>query len=104
MVAADTHPGPQSLKRDPARNTCRFSPNRAAPLPWARSPVRINIDAITTFRSNTGKPDHPGEDDNRLQVVDVAVSGDVDPSMLKQITERVRAELTATPGSRKSTS
>ena len=33
-----------------------------------------------------------------MQVVDVAVSGDVNPFTLKQITERVRAELTATPG------
>ena len=35
---------------------------------------------------------------NRLQVVDIAVSGDMDPFALEQVTERVRDELTAVPG------
>ena len=35
---------------------------------------------------------------NRLQVVDIAVSGDMDPFTLKQVTERVPDELTPIPG------
>ena len=58
--------------------------------------VKSNIDAITTFPIETEKP-IIRELTNRQQVVDIAVSGDVDPFTLKQVTERVRDELTATP-------
>ena len=59
--------------------------------------VKSNIDAITTFPIETEKP-IIRELTNRQQVVDIAVSGDVDPFTLKQITERVRDELTAIQG------
>ena len=59
--------------------------------------VKSNIDAITTFPIETEKP-IIRELTNRAQVVDIAVSGNVDPLTLKQVTERVRDELTATPG------
>ena len=58
--------------------------------------VKSNIDAITTFPLETEKP-IIRELTNRQQVVDIAVSGDVDPFTLKQVTERVRDELTAVP-------
>ena len=58
--------------------------------------VKSNIDAITTFPIETEKP-IIRELTNRQQVVDIAVSGDVDPFTLKQVTERVRDELTAIP-------
>ena len=59
--------------------------------------VKNNVDAITTFPVDTEKP-IVRELTNRLQVVDIAVSGDMDPFTLKQVTERVRDELTAIPG------
>ena len=59
--------------------------------------VKGNIDAVTTFPSETEKP-IIRELTNRLQVVDIAVSGNMDPFTLKQVTERVRDELTALPG------
>ena len=59
--------------------------------------VKNNVDAITTFPIDTEKP-IVRELTNRLQVVDIAVSGDMDPFTLKQVTERVRDELTAIPG------
>ena len=59
--------------------------------------VKSNIDAITTFPIETEKP-IIRELTNRQQVVDVAVSGDIDPFTLKQVTERVRDDLTAIPG------
>ncbi len=59
--------------------------------------VKSNIDAITTFPIETEKP-IIRELTNRQQVVDIAVSGDIDPFTLKQITERVRDDLTAIPG------
>ena len=59
--------------------------------------VKSNVDAITTFPLETEKP-IVRELTNRLQVVDIAVSGDMDPFTLKQVTERVRDELTAIPG------
>ena len=59
--------------------------------------VKSNIDAITTFPIETEKP-IIRELTNRQQVVDIAVSGDVDPFTLKRVTERVRDELTATAG------
>ena len=55
------------------------------------------VDAITTFPLETEKPIIRGLT-NRLQVVDIAVSGDMDPFTLKQVTERVPDELTAIPG------
>ena len=58
--------------------------------------VKSNIDAITTFPIETEKP-IIRELTNRQQVVDIAVSGDIDPFTLKEITERVRDELTAIP-------
>ncbi|MCY4077900.1 MAG: efflux RND transporter permease subunit, partial [Acidobacteria bacterium] len=58
--------------------------------------VKSNIDAITTFPIETEKP-VIREMTMRQQVVDVAVSGDVDPFTLKRVTERVRDELTAIP-------
>ena len=59
--------------------------------------MKSNVDAITTFPLETEKP-IIRELTNRLQVVDIAVSGDMDLFTLKQVTERVRDELTATPG------
>ena len=59
--------------------------------------VKSNIDAITTFPIETEKP-IIRELTNRQQVVDIAVSGNVDPFTLKQVTERVRDELTAIQG------
>ena len=59
--------------------------------------VKSNVDAITTFPLETEKP-IIRELTNRLQVVDIAVSGDMDPFTLKQVTERVPDELTAIPG------
>ena len=58
--------------------------------------VKSNIDAITTFPIETEKP-IIRELTNRQQVVDIAISGDIDPFTLKQVTERVRDELTAIP-------
>ena len=58
--------------------------------------VKGNIDAITTFPIETEKP-IAREMTMRQQVVDVAISGDVDPFTLKQVAERVRDELTAIP-------
>ena len=59
--------------------------------------VKSNIDAITTFPIETEKP-IIRELTSRQQVVDIAVSGDIDPFTLKQVTERVRDELTAITG------
>ena len=58
--------------------------------------VKSNIDAITTFPIETEKP-IIRELTSRQQIVDIAVSGDLDPFTLKQVTERVRDELTAIP-------
>ena len=49
--------------------------------------VKGNVDAIATFPSETEKP-IIREMTNRLQVVDIAVSGDMDPFTLKQVAER----------------
>ena len=59
--------------------------------------VKTGIDAIATFPIETEKP-IIRELTNRQQVVDIAVSGDLDPFALKQVTERVRDELTAIAG------
>ena len=58
--------------------------------------VKSNIDAITTFPVETEKP-IIRELTNRQQVVDIAVSGNIDLFTLKQVTEKVRDELTAIP-------
>ena len=58
--------------------------------------VKSNIDAIITFPVETEKP-IIRELTSRQQVVDIAVSGDIDPFTLKQVSERVRDELTAIP-------
>ncbi len=59
--------------------------------------VKSNIDAITTFPIETEKP-IIRELTNRQQVIDIAVSGDIDPFTLKRVTEQVRDDLTAIPG------
>ena len=59
--------------------------------------VKSSVDAITTFPVETEKP-IIRELTSRMQVADIAVSGDVDPFTLKAATERVRDELTAIPG------
>jgi len=58
--------------------------------------VKSNIDAISTFPLETEKP-IIRELTNTMQVVDIAVSGNVDPFTLKKITDQVRDELTAIP-------
>ena len=59
--------------------------------------VKSSVDAITTFPVETEKP-VIRELTGRMQVTDIAVSGDIDLFILKAITERVRDELTAIPG------
>ena len=59
--------------------------------------VKSSVDAITTFPVETEKP-IIRELTSRMQVADIAVSGDVDPFTLKATAERVRDELTAIPG------
>ena len=59
--------------------------------------VKSSVDAITTFPVETEKP-IVRELTSRMQVTNIAVSGDVDPFTLKAVTERVRDELTAIPG------
>ena len=58
--------------------------------------VKSNIDAIITFPIETEKP-IIRELTSRQQIVDIAVSGDIDPFTLKQVSERVRDDLTAIP-------
>ena len=59
--------------------------------------VKSRVDAISTFPVETEKP-IISEMSSRMQVTDIAVSGDVDPFTLKAVTERVRDELTSIPG------
>ncbi len=59
--------------------------------------VKSSVDAITTFPTETEKP-IIRELTSRMQVTDIAVSGDVDLFTLKAATERVRDELSAIPG------
>ena len=59
--------------------------------------VKSSVDAITTFPVETEKP-VVRELTSRMQVTDIAVSGDIDPFTLKATAERVRDELTAIPG------
>ena len=58
--------------------------------------VKSKIDTITTFPLEAEKP-IIRELTVRQQVVDIAVSGNVDPFTLKQVAQRVRDELTAIP-------
>ena len=59
--------------------------------------VKSSVDAITTFPVEAEKP-IIRELTSRMQVADIAVSGDVDLFTLKATAERVRDELTAIPG------
>ena len=59
--------------------------------------VKSSVDAIAAFPVETEKP-VIRELTRRMQVTDIAVSGDVDPFTLKATAERVRDELTAIPG------
>ena len=59
--------------------------------------VKSSVDAITTFPVETEKP-IIREVTRRMQVTDIAVSGDVNPFTLKATAERVRDELTAISG------
>ena len=59
--------------------------------------VKSSVDAITTFPVETEKP-IIRELTSRMQVTDIAVSGDVDLFTLKAATERVRDDLSAIPG------
>ena len=59
--------------------------------------VKSSVDAITTFPVETEKP-IIREMTSRMQVADVAVSGNVDLFTLKAATEQVRDQLTAIPG------
>lgn len=58
--------------------------------------VKTRVDAIDTFPEETEKP-VISEMTNRRQVIDVAVSGDVDETTLKALGQRVRDELVAIP-------
>ncbi len=58
--------------------------------------VKSRIDTITTFPLQAEKP-IIRELTIRQQVVDIAVSGDIDPFTLKQVAERVRDDLAAIP-------
>ena len=59
--------------------------------------IKARVDAIDTFPEETEKP-VISELTNRRQVMDVAVSGDVDEVTLKAIGQRVRDELTTIQG------
>ena len=59
--------------------------------------IKTNVDAITTFPIETEKP-IIREVTRRIQVTDIAVSGNQDPLILKAAAERVRDELTTLPG------
>jgi multidrug efflux pump subunit AcrB len=59
--------------------------------------VKARVDAIDTFPVETEKP-VISEITNRIQVIDVAISGDADEYTLKAIGERVRDELTTVEG------
>ena len=59
--------------------------------------IKTNVDAITTFPIETEKP-IIRELTSRIQVTDIAVSGNQDPLVLKAAAERVRDELTTLPG------
>ena len=59
--------------------------------------VKSSVDAITTFPVEAEKP-IIRELTSRMQVADIAISGDVDLFTLKATAERVRDELTAIPG------
>ena len=59
--------------------------------------VKARVDGIETFPVETEKP-IVVELLNRRQVIDLAVSGDVDEGTLKRVGQQVRDDLTAIPG------
>ncbi len=59
--------------------------------------IKSSVDAITTFPVETEKP-IVRELTQRIQVTDIAVSGNLDPFTLKAVAEQVRDELTTLPG------
>ena len=59
--------------------------------------IKSNVDAITTFPIQTEKP-IIRELTNRIQVTDIAVSGDLDPIALKAMAEQVRDDLASIAG------
>ena len=59
--------------------------------------IKSNVDAITTFPIQTEKP-IIRELTNRIQVTDIAVSGDLDPIALKAVAEQVRDDLASIAG------
>lgn len=59
--------------------------------------VKARVDAIDTFPDEVEEPVIT-ELTNRRQVIDIAIYGDTDETSLKQVAERVRDELSATPG------
>ena len=59
--------------------------------------IKARVDAIDTFPEETEKPIIQ-EITNRRQVINVAVSGEVDEVTLKSLGERVRDEIAALPG------
>ncbi len=54
--------------------------------------VKARVDAIATFPDETEKP-VIAEVTNRRQVIDIAISGPVEETVLKQVADRVRDEL-----------
>ncbi len=59
--------------------------------------VKTRVDAIATFPEETEKP-VIAEVTNRRQVIDIAVSGDVGETVLKEVADRVRDELQGAGG------
>ncbi|MGH0037155.1 MAG: efflux RND transporter permease subunit [Myxococcota bacterium] len=59
--------------------------------------IRNRVDGIDNFPLEARKPEVT-QADVRFQVIDVAVSGDVDELTLKRLGERTRDEITALPG------
>ncbi len=59
--------------------------------------IKTRVDAITTFPEETEKP-IINEMTNRYQVIDIALSGNVDEATLKTLGQRTRDELSAIRG------
>ncbi len=59
--------------------------------------IKARVDAIETFPEETEKP-IISEVLGRRQVIDLAISGNVDEGTLKRVGQRVRDDLTAIPG------
>jgi multidrug efflux pump subunit AcrB len=59
--------------------------------------IRIRVDGITTFPEDA-EPPVIRQADVRFQVLDVAISGDVDERTLKRLGEQARDEILALPG------